>query len=71
MAGHPQVAAALDLLAGRFADVDRDGPVAYAAFLDADGGGERANRLRREAVAVVRAFLAEFNARTAEASERQ
>jgi hypothetical protein len=65
VAGHPQVAAALDLLAERFADVDHDGPVAYAAFLGGDGAGEAADRLRREAVAVVREFLTAFSAGTA------
>lgn len=62
VAGHPQVAAALDLLAERFVDVDHDGPVAYAAFLAGDGAGEAADRLRREAVAAVRGFLTAFNA---------
>jgi hypothetical protein len=39
------------LLADRFSTVDDDGPHAYANFLESA-------RLRQEAVAVVRAFLA-------------
>lgn len=54
-------AAALGLLGERFADVDQDGPKAYANFLtDTDGGGDEKARLRREAVASVRAFLGGF-----------
>jgi hypothetical protein len=62
VAGHPQVTEALTLLAERFVDVDQDGPSAYAAFLAQPGGddGDR-ERLRREAVATVREFLAGFN----------
>jgi hypothetical protein len=53
-----QVEDALRLLSERFADADQDGPHAYAAFLsDADDHEETA-RLRQEAVAVVRDFLA-------------
>jgi hypothetical protein len=62
VARDPQVADALALLAERFADVDQDGPTAYAAFLaDAGDDGETA-RLRREAVATVRRFLDAFHA---------
>ena len=53
-----QVADALRLLSERFADVDQDGPHAYATFLANEGDAEEAARLRQEAVAVVRAFLA-------------
>jgi hypothetical protein len=61
VAGHEQVADALALLAERFADADQDGPSAYALFLaDPDGEEERA-RLRQEAVATVREFLAGFS----------
>ena len=50
VAGHEQVA-----------DADQDGPSAYALFLaDPDGEEERA-RLRQEAVATVREFLAGFS----------
>ncbi len=61
VAGHEQVADALALLAERFADADQDGPSAYALFLaDPDDEEERA-RLRQEAVATVREFLAGFS----------
>ncbi|CAN5909495.1 hypothetical protein BH23ACT10_BH23ACT10_20760 [soil metagenome] len=57
VAGHEQTAAALGLLGERFADIDLDGPHAYATFLtDTDARA----RLRQEAVATVRAFLAGF-----------
>ena len=59
VAGHEQVEEALVLLAERFADVDRDGPSAYAGFL-ARPGDEDVARLRQEAVATVRAFLQGF-----------
>ena len=60
VAGHDQVTAALALLGERFADLDQDGPSAYAAFLD-DGTDEEARiALQREAIAVVRGFLAGF-----------
>jgi hypothetical protein len=56
--GDVPVEAALRLLSERFADAEQDGPRAYGAFLAADGDeGEKA-RLRQEAVAVVREFLA-------------
>jgi hypothetical protein len=55
-----RVADALELLGERFRDVDRDGPAAYAAFLAEPGDSEEAARLRREAVATVRAFLDAF-----------
>jgi hypothetical protein len=60
VAGHEQVPDALALLAERFADADQDGSSAYALFLaDPDDEEERA-RLRQEAVATVREFLAGF-----------
>jgi hypothetical protein len=55
-----RVADALELLGERFRDVDRDGPAAYAAFLAEPRDSEEAARLRREAVATVRAFLGAF-----------
>lgn len=61
IAGHEQVRSALALLAERFESTDHDGPRAYAAFLD-DGDAEDVARLRQEAVAVVRQFLAPLNA---------
>ncbi len=57
IAGREQIAEALVLLEERFADVDQDGPSAYAAFLTRPGNEENAARLRQEAVATVRAFL--------------
>lgn len=60
VAGHEQVADALARLTERFADADQDGPSAYGLFLaDPDDEEERA-RLRQEAVATVREFLAGF-----------
>lgn len=53
-----QVEDALRLLSERFADAAHDGPRAYAAFLAETGADEETARLRQEAVAVVRAFLA-------------
>lgn len=57
VAGHAQVGEALTLLGERFADIGQDGPAAYAAFLASGGDQEENTRLRREAVATVRAFL--------------
>jgi hypothetical protein len=62
VARDPQVADALALLAERFADLDQDGPTAYAAFLADAGDDGEAARLRREAVATVRRFLDAFHA---------
>lgn len=59
IADDEQVAAALRLLAERFASADRDGPSAYSGFLD-DGDPDTAARHRQEAVAVVREFLDGF-----------
>jgi hypothetical protein len=56
--GDAQVEDALRLLSERFADADQDGPHAYGAFLADVGDDEETARLRQEAVAVVRAFLA-------------
>lgn len=59
VAGREQTTAALGLLGARFADVDQDGPSAYANFFAAaDTDEDEAARLRQEAVATVRAFLA-------------
>lgn len=55
--GSPQVDDALELLADRFADVDQDGPRAYANFLYPDEDSDEALRVRRQAVATARAFL--------------
>ncbi|MGA9774751.1 MAG: hypothetical protein WBU92_02405 [Candidatus Dormiibacterota bacterium] len=57
VASHSQVADALGLLGGRFADPNRDGPAAYATFLAPPDDAESAARLRREAAVVVSAFL--------------
>lgn len=51
-----QVRDALELLADRFQSAERDGAIAYAAFLD-DGDVDLAAQRRQEAVAVVRQFL--------------
>jgi len=61
VAADEQVSAALNLLEQRFADVANDGPSAYAGFLAEDE--EDREKLRREAVAVVRRFLAGFRGR--------
>lgn len=58
VAGHEQVAAALELLDERFAEPDNDGPTAYAGFL-AENEEER-EQLKREASAVVRGVLTGF-----------
>jgi hypothetical protein len=60
IAGHGQVEEALVLLEERFADVDRDGPSAYAGFLARPDDEEDAARFKREAVGTVRAFLRGF-----------
>lgn len=52
-----QVQVALRLLAQRFSTVDDDGPHAYATLLTEGGDRDEWARLRRESVAVVRAFL--------------
>ena len=48
-------AGALALLGERFADIDQDGPAAYAAFTAATGADP--DQMRQEAVAVARQFL--------------
>jgi hypothetical protein len=63
VAAHPQVDEALTLLGERFADIAQDGPAAYAAFLASPGDQEENSRLRREAVATIRAFLDGFHER--------
>ena len=61
VAAHEQVVEALELLAERFSDADQDGPRAHALFLaDPEDEAERA-RLRQEAVATVREYLAGFH----------
>ncbi len=44
--------------ANRFESADEDGPHAYGTFLADDGDEDDVARLRQEAVAVVREFLA-------------
>jgi hypothetical protein len=59
VAGDVQVTGALALLEERFRTITNDGPMAYATFLVGEEEEER-DVLRREAVAVVHQFLAEF-----------
>jgi len=54
---------AVALLGERFAGIAQDGPAAYAAFLASSDDQDEEPRLRREAVATVRAFLDGFRAR--------
>jgi hypothetical protein len=61
VARDPRVTEAIALLEERFRDVDQDGPAAYATFLAEPGDAEDAARLRREAVATVRAFRTAFH----------
>ena len=63
IAGHEQVTDALALLAERFANAGQDGPSAYALFMADPDDEEEAARLRQEAVATVREFLAGFGER--------
>jgi len=56
--GHPVVREAIGLLADRFSDIGQDGPIAYAAFLSTDEDDDQAARLKQEAVATTREFLA-------------
>ena len=60
IARHEQVAAALALLKERFTDANQDGPSAYALFLAGPDDEDARARLRQEAVATVREFLAGF-----------
>jgi hypothetical protein len=60
IAEHEHVSEALTLLAERFTDADQDGPSAYSLFLAAPDNDEERARLRQEAVATVREFLASF-----------
>lgn len=61
IAKHEQVDEATRLLEDRFRDTQQDGPNAYALFLaEPDDEDDRA-RLRQEAVATVREFLAGFH----------
>jgi hypothetical protein len=58
--GHEQVAEALALLEQRVANAEQDGPSAYALFLADPEDDEERTRLRQEAVATIREFLAGF-----------
>ncbi len=60
VAGEAQVTEALALLEERFRDVEQDGPAAYGLFLASPNDDDERARLRREAVATVRAFLRGF-----------
>ncbi len=62
VARHSQVIEALALLDERFRNAEQDGPSAYAHFLAAPNADDDHPRLRREAVATVRAFLRGFTA---------
>ena len=62
IASNPQVLEAINILAERYADTEHDGPMAYATFLATVGNAEETARLRQEAVATVREFLAGFRA---------
>lgn len=68
VARHQQVVEALALLAERFADAEQDGSSAYALFLADPDDDEGKARLRQEAVATIREFLAGF--RGSETTER-
>ncbi|MYA84382.1 MAG: hypothetical protein F4Y12_02240 [Acidimicrobiaceae bacterium] len=60
VAGHPQVAEAIVLLAARFADASHDGPHAYASFLADPDNNEAVARLRNEAVAAIGQYVTSF-----------
>jgi len=60
VAGDARVTDALALLEERFRTIANDGPIAYAAFLAEEEEEQGRDTLRREAVAVVRQFLAGF-----------
>lgn len=60
VAHESQVVEATTLLAERFRDTAQDGPTAYGIFLSAPGDEDEAARLRQEAVATVRQFLAAY-----------
>jgi hypothetical protein len=60
VAKHEQVDEAMTLLEERFRDAQQDGPNAYALFLAEPGDEDGRARLRQEAVATVREFLAGF-----------
>ncbi|MBI4728733.1 MAG: hypothetical protein HY775_04430 [Acidobacteria bacterium] len=60
VSGHPQAEEAFILVEERFRDAAQDGPSAYAAFLATPGDEEERARLRRQAVATIREFLAGF-----------
>ena len=60
IAAHPQVKAAIELLAERFAVPDNDGPTAYARFLSEVDDMDALARRQREAVATVQEFMSGF-----------
>jgi len=60
VAEHPQVEEALTLLEERFRDVEQDGSHAYGSFLARPEDEDERARLRQQAVATVREFLAGF-----------
>ncbi len=60
IAAKGEVMEAMELLGRRFADEEQDGPCAYAAFLKETDDPDEEARLKREAVATVRAFLRGF-----------
>ena len=62
VAGHPQVAEALALLAARFADAGHDGPRAYSSFLADPDDNDAKARLCNEAVAAISRYLTTFYA---------
>ncbi len=55
-----RVADALRLLQERFADIEQDGPMAYANFLAETNDDEERARLRRQAASTVRGFITEL-----------
>lgn len=67
---HPIVVDGVRSLEERFADVDRDGPGAYATFLADEGDTDAAERLRREAVATVRQFMEAYRSAMRRIRER-
>ena len=63
VAAEAQLTESLSLLKERFRDVEQDGPSAYGLFLAGPDDDDERARLRREAVATVRAFLRGFGDR--------
>ncbi len=60
IAARGEVLKAMELLGERFADEGQDGSCAYSAFLKETDDPEEEARLKREAVATVRAFIRGF-----------